>query len=229
MTEITWYGHSAFKISDGAVSVLIDPFLDDNPTCPAKAQSVGPVDIVLVTHDHGDHVGQAVSICQNTGAMLGAVVGTAERMVEAGVPQAQVFIGIGFNIGGTVEHKGVRVTMTPAFHTSETGQPVGYIIRMPDGTTIYHSGDTCIFGDMSIWGNLHKLDVALLPIGGIFTMDASQAAAACALLHPRKVIPMHWGTFPVLAQDTAAFKNELRNVAPRCACLDIRPGQTITL
>lgn len=229
MTEITWFGHSAFKISDGNASLLIDPFLEGNPTCPVGVEDVGPVDMVLVTHDHGDHVGQAVRICGKTGAKLAAVVGTAEKLIKEGVPREQALMGIGYNMGGTVEHKGARIAMVPAFHTSESGLPVGYIVTMPCGTVIYHSGDTCVFGDMALWGNLYKLDVALLPIGGVFTMDAGQAALACALLRPRKVIPMHWGTFPVLAQDTTAFKKALESAAPACTCVDMRPGQTVTL
>ncbi len=229
MTAISWYGHSAFKICANGVSVLVDPFLAGNPLCPVRPADVGPVDMVLVTHDHGDHVGQAVEICKATGAMLGAVVETAGALAARGVPQTQIFGGIGFNLGGTVEHKGVRVTMIPAFHTSETGVPVGYIIQMPDGVTVYHAGDTCLFGDMAVWAQLYPIDVALLPIGGHFTMDARQAATACALLHCRQVIPMHWKTFPALEQTTAAFTEDLRDAAPRCRCLDMNPGDTVEI
>lgn len=229
MTSITWFGHSAFKVSDGNVSVLFDPFLTGNPSCPVHVADIGSVDCVCVTHDHGDHVGQAVEICTTTGAMLATVVGTAERLVSAGVPQEQVLIGIGFNMGGTVEHKGISITMVPAFHTTESGQPVGFMVRMPDGCTLYHAGDTCLFGDMALWGNICKPDVALLPIGDVFTMGATQAALACALLKVKKVVPMHWGTFPVLAQNSDVFKQALACAAPECQCLDIRPGQTIAL
>ena len=224
MALITWLGHSAFKISSNNVTVLVDPFLDGNPTCTTAAKDIGPVDIVLVTHDHGDHTGQAAQICQATGAMLGAVVGTAETLVQAGVPAAQILNGIGFNMGGTLTHKSVHMTMIPAFHTTESGQPTGYIIRMPDGTTVYHAGDTCLFGDMALWGALYSIDVALLPIGGVFTMDARQAATACTLLRPKHVIPMHWGTFPVLAPDTTAFEQELAVLAPDCRCIALQPG-----
>ena len=229
MSEITWLGHSAFKICCNNVTVLIDPFLDGNPTCPVSAANIGPVDLVLVTHDHGDHTGQAAQICQNTGAMLGAVVGTAEALVKAGAPADQILNSIGFNMGGTLEHKGVHITMLPAFHTTESGQPVGYILRMPDGVTVYHAGDTCLFGDMALWGTLYNIDVALLPIGGVFTMDARQAATACTLMRPKNVIPMHWGTFPVLAPSTCAFKQELGALAPDTRCVDLQPGQTVTV
>lgn len=229
MSEITWLGHSAFKITHNNITVLIDPFLEGNPTCPVSAAVIGPVDLVLITHDHSDHVGQAVEICQATGAMLGAIVGTAEALVRAGLPAPQVLNGIGFNMGGTLEHKGVYMTMVPAFHTTESGQPAGYIVRMPDGVTLYHAGDTCLFGDMALWGTLYSIDVALLPMGGVFTMDARQAATACMLLKPKHVIPMHWGTFPVLAPTTAPFKQELATLAPDCLCADLQPGQSLSL
>ncbi|MGN0008212.1 MAG: metal-dependent hydrolase [Desulfovibrionaceae bacterium] len=229
MTAVTWYGHSAFKLSCDGISVLIDPFLRGNPLCPVSPEEVGPVDMVLVTHDHGDHVGQAVEICQAAGAMLCAVVGTAGELAARGVPQEQIFGGIGCNMGGTVEYRGVRITMIPAFHTSESGQPVGYIVEMPDGKTIYHAGDTCLFGDMALWGQLYDIDVALLPVGGHFTMDARQAATACALLRCRQAIPMHWKTFPLLCQSTEDFRQAVRKVAPRCRCIDMNPGDTVEL
>ena len=128
MSTITWFGHSAFKISDNDAHVVIDPFLA--PQYGLTVDNVGHADIVLLTHDHGDHVGEAVTICRKTGAMLGAVVGTAHK-AAAGLPDSQILNGIGFNIGGTIMHKGVSVTMTQAFHTSDSGCPTGYIVRMP--------------------------------------------------------------------------------------------------
>ena len=184
---------------------------------------------MLVTHDHADHVGDAVAICKDTGAMLGAIVGTAQKLEAAGVPSAQLLNYIGFNMGGTVAHAGFEFTMTQAYHSSESGSPAGYIIRTPDGKHIYHAGDTCIFAGMELWGRLYPIDVALLPMGGVFTMDARQAALACKLLGCKQVIPMHWGTFPVLAQDTEAFKAELARVAPGCTCIDLLPGQSVQI
>ena len=231
MSTITWYGHSAFRITsphEGKERHLcIDPFL--TPASGVTVDSMGPLDVVLVTHDHADHVGEAVALCRKSGAMLGAIVGTAETLVERGLPQAQLLNGIGFNMGGTVEHAGFAMTMVPAFHSSQSGCPAGYIIRTPDGLTVYHAGDTCVFSGMALWGQLHAIDVALLPVGGVFTMDAPQAALACSLLGCKQVIPMHWGTFPVLAQSTAAFKEELARRAPACRCLDLAPGQSIYL
>ena len=225
MSTINWYGHSAFKHSSGNVNVLFDPFF--TPRSTVTPVTVGDADLVLVSHDHADHVGDSIAICKRTGAKLGAIVGTAEKLAAQGLPQQQILNGIGFNVGGTVTHKGVPVTMTQAFHSSESGAPVGYIVQMPDGVTVYHAGDTGIFSGMELWGRLYDIDVALLPVGGTFTMDGAQAALACKLLGCRHAIPMHWGTFPVLAQDTGAFEQALAQQAPNCTCHTMSPGQTL--
>ena len=226
MSDITWFGHSAFKISAPDAQVIIDPFFA--PSAGVSSSAAGDVDIVLVTHDHGDHVGDAVSLCRRTGAQLGAIVGTAGKLAEAGVPQEQILNGIGFNMGGTLTHKGVSMTMTQAYHSSDSGAPAGYIVRMPDGLTVYHAGDTCVFSGMELWGQLYNIDVALLPVGGVFTMDARQAALACKLLRCKAVVPMHWGTFPLLAQNTAGFKTELARLQLACQCVEMAPGETVS-
>ena len=226
MSDITWYGHSAFKISAPGAQVVIDPFFA--PSAGVTADAAGDVDIVLVTHDHADHVGDVVSLCRRTGAVLGAIVGTAGKLAEEGVPTEQIINGIGFNMGGTVSHKGVDITMTQAYHSSDSGSPAGYIVRMPDGLTVYHAGDTCIFSGMELWGQLYDIDVALLPVGGVFTMDARQAALACKLLGCKAAVPMHWGTFPVLAQNAACFAVELERMKLTCRCVEMAPGETVS-
>lgn len=227
--RVTWHGHANFQISGGGANILVDPFFEGNPSASTAWDAIERPDVVLITHDHGDHVGQAIDICRATGAMLGCVVGTAEKLVAAGLPQAQVINHIGFNIGGTVECKGMRITMTQAFHSSESGVPVGYIVTMPDGFTFYHAGDTGIFSSMELWGKLYSIDMAMLPIGGVFTMDARQAAMACKMLRTRSVVPMHWGTFPVLEQNTATFRDQLGYQAPECRLFDVKPGEVIAL
>ena len=227
--SITWHGHSNFQISSPDCNLIIDPFFTGNPNSQTTWKGITPPDLVLVTHMHGDHIGDAVSICTHTGAMLGTVVGIAEVIQRLGVPEEQIINGIGFNIGGTVRMKNTAVTMTQAFHTTEAGAPVGYIITLSDGYTIYHAGDTGIFASMAIWGELYSIDLALLPVGGVFTMDARQAALAAKMLRARATIPMHWGTFPVLAQSTDEFAGELAKAAPDCRFVSIKPGQTIDL
>jgi L-ascorbate metabolism protein UlaG (beta-lactamase superfamily) len=226
---LTWYGHANFRIDTGSATILVDPFFEGNPTAPVGAAAVTACDAVLVTHDHGDHVGAAVDICQRTGATLVAIVGTAARLQQAGVPAAQIVGGIGMNIGGSTEIAGVRITMTQAFHSSESGAPTGYILTLPGGYTIYHAGDTGIFASMQTWGRLHAIDLALLPIGGFFTMDPRQAALACQLLRCKAVLPMHWGTFPVLEKNTAAFAAALAEFAPETALVQAAIGQPLAL
>lgn len=230
MHSLTWHGHSNFQIATPTTNIIIDPFFEGNPKADTAWGEIAKPDAVFVTHDHGDHVGQAVDICRTTGAMLGAIVGTAGKLVAAGLPQGQVINGIGFNIGGTVKvgpGGNVAVTMTQAYHSSDSGAPVGYIITLDDGFTIYHAGDTGIFSGMELWGKLYDIDLALLPIGGVFTMDARQAALACSMLKCRGVVPMHWGTFPVLEQNTRAFREALTNFAPECRLFDLQPGGTL--
>lgn len=226
MSTIRWFGHAAFQLCHENVRVLVDPYFAADPSLAPEAEKDG-VDLVLVTHDHSDHVGDTVGICQRTGAMVGAAVGTSGALIARGVPATQV-VGGGFNMGGTIEVKGVKATMTQAYHTSDSGAPAGYIIQMPDGLTVYHAGDTCIFGGMALWGKLYRIDVALLPMGGFYTMDARQAAMACALLKCAACVPMHWGTFPLLAQDTREFERHLATTAPSCTPLIARVGETLS-
>ncbi|MDR1958249.1 MAG: metal-dependent hydrolase [Planctomycetaceae bacterium] len=221
-TKIQWHGHSNFQISEDGVNIIVDPFF---PTDVAAWKRIAPPDLVLVTHDHSDHVGSAVEICRLTGAMLGCVVGTAEPLLKRGLPQSQVLNGIGFNIGGTVSFRNTQITMTQAFHSSDSGVPVGYIVKMPSGFTWYHAGDTGIFASMEILGKLYPIDTALLPMGGVFTMEARQAALACSLLQAKSVIPMHWGTFPVLSQNTDRFREELTLLCPDCRFIALKPGE----
>lgn len=228
-TTLTWHGHSNFQITSPGCTILIDPFFTGNPVCPTQCQQIDKADVVLVTHLHGDHAGDALDICRATGAKLGGVVGLVDVFLAQGLPQTQVVNGIGFNIGGTVMEKGVAFTMTEAFHTSEAGCPTGFIIRLEDGFTIYHAGDTGIFANMALWGELYAIDLALLPSGGVFTMDARQAAYAAKILQAKAVIPMHWGTFPVLAQDTKEFEQELAQRAPHCRFISLMPGESLDL
>lgn len=226
---LIWHGHSNFAIHSTHCNILIDPFFTHNPCATVSWDSVPKPDIVLVTHLHGDHEGDAVAICKATGAKLGAIVGAAEVLQQKGIPAEQILNGIGFNIGGTITEKGVGITMTQAFHTSEAGAPAGYIITLEDGYTIYHAGDTGIFDSMALWGELYSIDLALLPTGGVFTMDARQAALAARLLKAKAVVPMHWGTFPVLAQNTEEFERELGLQAKDCRFVRMKPGQTLDL
>lgn len=227
--HLTWHGHAAFQLCTPNLCVLIDPWLEGNPSAHTDPKSLDKVDLVLVTHDHGDHVGQAVEICRRTGAHLLAIVETVARLKTLGLPADQVVNGIGMNIGGTVSFQGIQITMVQALHSSESGLAVGYVLTLEDGVCLYHAGDTGIFASMEILARLFAIDLAMLPIGGIFTMDPRQAAMACSMLRCKQVVPMHWGSFPVLEQNTAAFAQELSAQAPQTRLVDLKPNQSLVL
>ena len=225
----TWHGHSNFELITAGKKILIDPFFTGNSKADAAWESLGQVDLVLVTHDHQDHVGQTLEICRASGAKLLAIVETAAKLVELGLPQSQVVNGIGANIGGSLDICGIKVKMVQAQHSSESGLPVGYILTLNNGYCLYHAGDTGIFSSMQLFGRLHQIDLALLPIGGVFTMDPAQAALACELLACAQVVPMHWGTFPVLEKNLENFKQALSASSAKTRLLEMAPGQSLEL
>lgn len=222
--SITWHGHSNFQIAANGVNLLIDPFFGS--TADTTWDKIPDPDLVLITHDHGDHVGDVVNICKKSGAKCACMVGTGVSLIKSGVPAKQMFQGIGFNPGGSVEVKGVKVIMTQAFHPSDSGMAAGYIIILPGGFTIYHAGDTAIFQSMALLGEIYPIDVAMLPVGGFFTMDGYQAAHAARLLKAKAAIPMHWGTFPMIAATPEEFEKNLKKFAPTCRCVTMRSGET---
>ena len=229
--EITWLGHATFllKLPNGK-RVLLDPWLG-NPNCPpafAKPDALKPIDLILVTHGHSDHLTDVVSSQRATGAPIIAPYELAQYLGQKGVKDVREM-----NIGGTQEAAGVRITMTPATHSSSTmedgrlvylGSAAGYILRAPDMPTIYIAGDTGLFGDMKIIGELYKPQIAFLPIGDLYTMGPDTAAIAAEWLGVRQVVPMHFGTFPALTGTPAELKALL---APHnIEVLELEPGQT---
>lgn len=220
LVKVTWFGHAAFRIEIANKIVLVDPWLDGNPTSPVKASDITKADIVYVTHDHGDHVGDAFDICKRTNATFVAAVELGDYAEENGVKNVA-----GLNIGGSVEIEGVKLLVTQAFHTDSRGTPTGVIIE-GEGKTVYHAGDTGLFGDMSLFGELYKLDLALIPIGGYYTMSAREATEAVKLLKPKAVIPMHYKTFPVLAQSADEFVKNVREKVPKVRVVVLNPGES---
>ncbi len=220
MAEVTWLGHAAFKIEMGGKTVLIDPWLDGNPASPVKASEIDRADIVYVTHDHGDHLGDAVNICKRTNATFVSTFELGNYAGESGVKDV-----VGLNIGGCAEVKGVKLYMVQAFHTCLRGAPTGVVVEA-GGKRVYHAGDTGLFGDMKLIGQLYKLDLALLPIGGYYTMGALEAAEAVRLLKPKAVVPMHYKTFPVLAQSAEEFIKKVKKRAPRVRVVVLNPGES---
>jgi L-ascorbate metabolism protein UlaG (beta-lactamase superfamily) len=229
--SIRWLGHASFIISSpGGKTVVIDPWIVDNPLCPLKLEDIKEAHLVLVSHDHFDHAGNAVDIARKTGATVIAQPETENRFrTELGLPDSQVLYSVGMNIGGCATVEGITVTMVQAFHSSATGLPCGYVVKLEDGTTIYHAGDTGIFDSMRLLGELYPIDLALLPIGSVFTMDPYQAAKAVALLKPKKAIPMHYKTFPILEQSADNFVNLVNREAPQVEVVVLDPGQEYNL
>ncbi len=209
--EITWYGHSNFRLKTGDTTVFIDPFFVGNPSSPVTYKDIEACDLILVTHDHNDHIGQTIEMAVKHDAEVIAIFDIIQSLLPQGLPD---HLGVGMNIGGTINRLGISIQMVQAMHSSFTGCAAGYIITLPDGTCIYNSGDTGLFGDMELFGKMNDIDIAMLPIGGRFTMDAKQAAYACNLLKCSKVIPQHWGTWAILDQNTESMAEHLTLLAP---------------
>ena len=224
--EITWYGHSCVMLRESGVSVLVDPFFEGNPGAP-DWRAVPAPDIIAVTHDHHDHLGQTLEIFGCCGCTIACIAVLAGYFAGKGVPRSAIAnFGMGWNMGGTVVEKGVAMTMVPAWHSCAVGTPAGYVFRFPGGHTVYHAGDTDEFSDMALIGERFSLDVAMLPIGGVFTMDAEGAVRSAKRLHPSCVVPIHYASFPVLAPTAAPFAEAMREAMPSCRVLVPNRGES---
>lgn len=228
--ELTYFGHSAFQLSDGEHTILLDPFMSGNPSCNSTPDSVD-ADTILLTHAHNDHVGDTVEIAKRTGARVFATFELANVLSSLGVENA-----VGANHGGTVGFPGGSAKFVPAWHTSSytlddgtvvaPGVPAGFVIHF-GGKTIYAAGDTALFSDMQLVGD-ENIDIALLPIGDHFTMGPDDALKAIDYIRPRTVVPCHYNTFPPIEQDPEAFRDRVeRETLTRVAIM--KPDSSLDL
>jgi L-ascorbate metabolism protein UlaG (beta-lactamase superfamily) len=227
--SLTWLGHASFRLdtADGK-RIYIDPWLEGNPKLPESEKNVERCDAIAVTHGHGDHAGSVVDISKQHGPLpILALVELKQWFIDNGAETDEM---PGPNKGGTVEAAGAKFTFVNAFHSGSTpdgkygGEPAGIVVET-GGKKVYFAGDTCVFGDMQLIGRLYSPDVAVLPIGGHFTMDPKEAAVAVELLGVKRVVPCHYGTFPLL-QGTP---DELRRLAGGVTVESMEPGDSITL
>ena len=243
--EVQWFGHSAFEIKTlSGKLILIDPFLTNNPKTPEKYKSYinySNVDLILITHAHADHVGDAIDLAKRYNIPVYAPPGLSDTFTSLGLLPEK--LAPKFNKGGSIYPLGkeIKITMTHAEHSSEFrwknpatgkgeihegGEPVGYILKLENGFTIYDMGDTGLFGDMALIADYYKPDMVLIPIGGNYTMDPVDAAYALdKFLHPKYAIPMHYGTFPVLTGTVAELRKALKS--DDIKVLDMVPGDTL--
>jgi L-ascorbate metabolism protein UlaG (beta-lactamase superfamily) len=230
-TTLTWLGHSAFRVdTPGGSRIYVDPFLSGNPKCPEGEQEPERVDGILVTHGHGDHYGDAVALVEKFSCPVVAPVELADWLQGQGAGTA-----LDPNKGGTVEVAGVPVTLVHAQHSSSTndgtyaGEPCGLVLTIPDGPTLYFAGDTNVFGDMALIARIYAPDVAILPIGGHYTMDPREAAYALELLRTPRCVPCHYGTFPVLEGTPQQLREHAASLGVEVEVLEPEPGETLAL
>jgi L-ascorbate metabolism protein UlaG (beta-lactamase superfamily) len=227
--SITWFGHSTFLLrTPGGKRVLLDPWLRENPSCPEALKKPPKADVILVSHGHADHMGDLVLCARESGATVVAIFELCDWLGRKGVQNIS-----SMNKGGSQQVAGLTIAMTDARHSSGfmddgqmiyMGEPAGFVIRLEDQRAIYYAGDTCLFGDMRLIGERYTPEIAFLPIGDRFTMDPLDAARACQMLGVRQVVPMHWGTFPMLTGTPEALK---RLVEPKgIQVLEMSPGET---
>ena len=211
--KIKFYGHAGIKIEDN-LTILIDPWLDDNPLATIKAKDITKADYIIATHNHFDHVNDIPIIAENTKATIVGIVETVEDLSSKGCKKT-----IGCNIGGTVKLEGLEVIFTQAFH-SMSSNPSGVIIFF-NNKIIYHAGDTGLFGDMELLGDMYPIDLAFLPVGGHFTMGLKEAKKAIQLLKPKKIVPIHYNTFDIIKQEV----DESLVKESNSELLILKPGQ----
>lgn len=230
--RLTFFGHSAFRIvTDDGLRIWMDPWLD-NPQSAGGVDSTD-ADLVLVTHAHGDHLGNCLDMAKSPATEVVAIHEIQQYLLSKGLPNVT-----GMNLGGTYSTKGVQVVMVPALHSSSIqeghevrygGDAAGFVVRLEDGFTLYHAGDTALFGDMRLIGELYGPQLAMLPIGSHYVMGPREAAYAARLLGSKRVIPMHYGSFPVLTGTVEEFERELGILDVDTVLVTLSAGESVDL
>ncbi|HEV2117074.1 MAG TPA: metal-dependent hydrolase [Terriglobales bacterium] len=226
--KLTWLGHATFRIeTPGGKTLLVDPWVMGNPLCPENEKKLKKLDLMLCTHGHFDHIGDAVQIAKQHNPTVVGIFELCSWLEKKGARKTSPM-----NKGGTQTVGDIRVTMVHADHSCGIldgdqiiygGEACGFVIEFQNGLKIYHAGDTAVFGDMQIIRELYAPDIALLPIGDHYVMSPREAAYACKLLGPKAVVPMHFGTFPVLTGTPA----QLKQLAKDVEVVEMKPGQTL--
>jgi L-ascorbate metabolism protein UlaG (beta-lactamase superfamily) len=224
----SWLGHATFLVTTpGGKRVLFDPWMTGNPKSPDSAKKLGHLDLILVTHGHSDHTGDVIPVARESGAQVVAPFELSLYFQKKGLQNVT-----GMNPGGTLQALGLSITMVQAFHSSSiedegkvmyAGVATGYVVKLEDGVTLYFAGDTALFGDMRLIGELYQPQIAFLPIGDFYTMGPEQAAKAVELLGVKQVVPMHYGTFPVFTGTPAKLRELLGG---RAEVMELKPGET---
>ena len=226
----TWLGHSTFKIEINGKTILIDPWVTGNPACPASQKKFKKVDLMLCTHGHQDHIGDAVPIVREHQPKVIGIFELCQWLAKKGAKNISPM-----NKGGSQTVDGIKITMVHADHSCGIqdddgsivygGEACGYVLEFENGVRLYHAGDTAVFGDMALIRDLYAPEIACLPIGDHFTMSPKEASYACSLLRPKTVIPMHFGTFPMLTGKPSELRSLVADMGVEV--LDVKPGETL--
>jgi L-ascorbate metabolism protein UlaG (beta-lactamase superfamily) len=231
--ELTWLGHNTFKLTTrGAKTILMDPWVEGNPACPERCRSFEQIDVMTISHGHGDHMADAVTLGKKFKPVIVCNYEIHLFLQKKGVAGTSPM-----NKGGSQEAGGVRFTMVHAVHSSGIedggqviygGEPCGFVVTLEDGTRLYHAGDTAVHSDMALIGELYAPEIALLPIGDLYTMSPREAAVAARLLRPNLLVPAHYGTFPALTGTPDALREELKRLDVACEVVALAPGESLS-
>ncbi len=230
--SLTWLGHGTFRLDTrGGKTVLIDPFVESNPACPKDAKTFEKLDVIAITHGHGDHMADAVTLAKKFDPVIVCNFEIHQFLARKGVKGTSPM-----NKGGTQTAAGIKFTMVHALHSSGIddggqviygGEPCGFVITVEDGTKLYFAGDTAVHMEMALIGEIYQPEIAILPIGDHYTMSPREAAYAARMLKPKLIVPAHFATFPVLTGTPDMLRAELKSLGVSAEVASLKPGETL--